>query len=64
MLRSNWKEIDVVEAPSLTLELMCSMPTIEDTASSTLRVTSDSSCEGGTPGYATVTMTAGSSMSG
>ena len=40
------------------------MPAIVATASSTLRVTSDSICDGGTPGYVTVTMTAGSSMSG
>ena len=54
----------VVELPSLTFEVICSIPEIVATASSTLRVTSDSICVGATPGYVTVTMTAGNSMSG
>jgi hypothetical protein len=44
---SNW--ITVCEEPVLMFELMCSMPTMVDTASSTLRVISVSICEGGTP---------------
>ena len=54
----------VVDAPSSTVEVICSMPAIVATASSTLRVISDSICVGATPGYVTVTTTAGNSMSG
>ena len=54
----------VVDAPSSTVDVICSMPAIVATASSTLRVTSDSICVGATPEYVTVTTTAGNSMSG
>ena len=54
----------VVDAPSSTFEVICSMPAIVATASSTLRVISDSICVGATPGYVIVTITAGNSMSG
>jgi len=54
----------VVEAPSSTVEVICSMPAIVATASSTLRVISLSIWVGATPGYVIVTMTAGNSMSG
>ena len=54
----------VVDAPSSTVEVICSMPAIVATASSTLRVISLSICVGATPGYVTVTMTAGNSISG
>ena len=54
----------VVDAPSSTVEVICSMPAIVATASSTLRVISLSICVGATPGYVMVTMTAGNSMSG
>ena len=40
----------VVEAPSSTVEVICSMPAIVATASSTLRVISLSICVGATPG--------------
>ena len=45
----NWNSIWVFELPVLIFELMCSMPTIAETASSILRVISVSICEGGTP---------------
>jgi hypothetical protein len=54
----------VVDAPSSTVDVICSIPEIVATASSTLRVISDSICVGATPGYVTVTITAGKSMSG
>ncbi len=54
----------VCETPVLTFEVMCSMPTIVDTASSILRVTSVSICDGGTPPYETLTVTNGKLMSG
>ena len=46
----------VVDAPSSTVDVICSMPAIVATASSTLRVISDSICVGATPGYVTVTI--------
>ena len=52
----------VVDAPSSTVDVICSMPEIVATASSTLRVISDSICDGATPGYVTVTMTAGTTL--
>ena len=39
----------VCELPVVTVELMFSMPTMLETASSTLRVISVSICEGGVP---------------
>jgi hypothetical protein len=48
--RSSWNSITVVESPSVTVERMWSMPVAVATESSILRVTSVSSCEGGTPG--------------
>ena len=39
----------VVDAPSSTVDVICSMPAIVATASSTLRVISDSICVGATP---------------
>jgi hypothetical protein len=49
----------VVDAPSSTVEVICSIPEIVATESSTLRVISDSICVGATPGYVIVTITAG-----
>jgi hypothetical protein len=45
----NWNSITVEELPVRTVEVMSSMPTILEIASSTLRVTSVSICVGGTP---------------
>ncbi len=45
----NWNSILVCELPVVTVESMFSMPTMFETASSTLRVTSVSICDGGTP---------------
>ena len=46
---SNWNSMKVCELPVETVELMFSMPTMFETASSILRVISVSICEGGTP---------------
>ena len=63
-VRAERNSMLVVDAPSSTVEVICSMPAIVATASSTLRVISDSICVGATPGYVIVTITAGNSMSG
>ncbi len=54
----------VVDVPSSTVDVICSIPAIVAAESSTLRVISDSICVGATPGYVIVTITAGNSMSG
>ena len=45
----NWNWMTVCELPVVIVELMSSMPTMFETASSTLRVISVSICDGGTP---------------
>ncbi len=54
----------VCELPVVTVELISSMPTMLETASSILRVTSVSICEGGTPEYPIDTMMNGKEISG
>ena len=56
--------MSVVEVPSVTVDVMCSMSPIVATAFSILRVTSVSSCEADAPCMTAVTVTRGKSMSG
>ena len=64
MSTSSLNMIMVVELPSFTVEVSCSMPSMDETAFSILRVTSVSSCAADAPCWFAVTVTAGNSMSG